>query len=134
MITKLTPKQYATALYQALSETDLRDHDKVLDNFVSVLRENQALGMVSAIEQEYLAYEREAKGITLAEVTSARPLASEEESKLIQELNNYVKGKVELRKQIDEGLIGGVMIKVGDELIDGSVRKSLDEFKQELIK
>lgn len=131
---KYSPKQYAQALHQAIFESRPQDQEKILDNFVAVLKANGDLGMLDEIESAFFAYEREIKGVKLAEVTAARTITNAEEEKIIRELNEYVGGKVELKKQVDEGLIGGVMIKIGDELIDGSVRGNLQDLKERLTK
>lgn len=129
---RYTSKQYATALHQALEEIKPEDQDKVLDNFVAVLRQHGDLEKFAEIGEAFLEYEKTAKGLKLAEVTSARKLSGAEEEKIIRELNNYIGGRVELKKRIDEGLIGGIVVKIGDELIDGSIKKNLQELKSQL--
>lgn len=131
-IMRYSPKQYAQALHQAIFESRPADQEKILDNFVTLLKQNQDLGMLDQIEAAFFAFERELKGVKLAEVTTARNLGREEESKLIRELNEYVGGQVELKKKIDEGVVGGVLIRIGDELIDGSVRRNLKDLKEQL--
>jgi len=130
----ITPKQYAAALYNSLSEASDKEHDKILDRFVGVLRANRALGMAGRIEEEFRRYDNEAKGVRLAEVTSARELTKEEEQKIVSELNRYVAGKAEIKKKVDEGLLGGIVIKLEDEIIDGSLRRRLKELKERLIR
>lgn len=129
-----TPKQYAAALHQAVFESKPSDQEKILENFAMILKENGDLGFFPEIESEFYKYEREAKGIRLAEVTAARELSKTEEQRVIEELNEYVGGKVELKKQIDEGLLGGIVVRLDDELIDGSVKKKLQDLKNTLIK
>ncbi|OGH68660.1 MAG: ATP synthase F1 subunit delta [Candidatus Magasanikbacteria bacterium RIFCSPHIGHO2_01_FULL_47_8] len=127
-----TPKQYAQALHLAISESNPKDQERILDNFVQVLKSNGHLGLLDEIEKEFLRHDREQRGVKQAEITTAKPLSRDEEAKLIHNLNEYVGGKVELKKKVDEGLIGGIMVKIGDELIDGSVKKSLQELKNKL--
>ncbi len=131
---KYTSKQYAQALHRAVSESAPAAQDKILDNFVAVLKENGDFSRVDEIQEEFLNYEREARGIKLAEVTTAHTLSGGEEKKIVEDLNKYVRGQVELKKKVDEGLVGGVVIRIGDELIDGSVKKTLRDLKNELIK
>ncbi|KKW23321.1 MAG: ATP synthase subunit delta [Parcubacteria group bacterium GW2011_GWA2_51_12] len=130
---RYTPRQYAAALHQAISGSSPADQDKVLDNFVKILKENGDLKSFEDIEKEFHAYEQESRGITTAQVTTASPLSAEQEKKLVAELNDYVSGKVELRKKVDEGLIGGVVIKIGDELLDASLSTNLDNLKKKLV-
>ncbi|MBI4050243.1 MAG: ATP synthase F1 subunit delta [Candidatus Doudnabacteria bacterium] len=131
---KFTTRQYAQALFSAISEVSTADHDKIINNFAAILQKNGDLGLVDRIEEEFRAIDRESKGIKLAEVTTAHTLTEEEEKRLVQKLNDYVKGEVEIKKRLDEGLIGGVMVKIGDELIDGSVKRQLQDLKDDLSK
>lgn len=104
-----------------------------MDNFVAVLKENGDIGNLDAIESEFSAYEKEARGIVTAQVTTAKSLGAEQEKKIVAELNEYISGQVELKKKVDEGLIGGVVVKIGDELLDASLRRNLQDLKKKLI-
>ncbi|MBI3962847.1 MAG: F0F1 ATP synthase subunit delta [Deinococcus sp.] len=66
----------------------------------------------------------EAQGITEAEVVSAVELPEEVYSALERRLQQ-AKGRVRLRRLIDPSLIGGMVLKLGDTVIDGSVRAQL---------
>jgi F-type H+-transporting ATPase subunit delta len=129
---KFTPKQYAQVLYETLSSTNPKDHDRLLDNFAAALAENNDLRMYPVIAEEFEKLELKEKGITVANVTSAKPLTKDTERHLIKELNSYIHGKVELKKKVDEQVLGGVIIQMEDTLIDASVRRSLDELKNNL--
>lgn len=129
---KFTAKQYAQALMDSLSETDPKDTDKILDNFVTVLVENDQLRLFEEIVNEFHRIDLEKKGTKQAEVTSARPLSRENENAVIEHLNKIVGSKVELKKQIDERLVGGVVIRVDDKLVDASVKNELNQLKNEL--
>lgn len=130
---KYTVKQYAEALYLAVSESSPSDQDRVLDNFVRLLKENNDLSKIEEIEKEFLQIDMNTRGVKLAEVISARELSMSQEEKIISELNAYVGTKVEIKKKIDEDLIGGVLIKIGDEQIDASIKGNLMNLKNKLI-
>jgi len=125
---KLTPTQYAQALYDAVHETANKDHDKVLDNFVKVLAANGDLGRYEQIEAEYNKLEMKEKGIKEAEVTFAK----EHNPKILDELNKVVGGKLEFKTKIDEGIVGGVIVRVDDTLIDASVKTQLNNLNNSL--
>lgn len=129
---KYTPRQYAQAFFEALHATRDSDHKKILDNFAAMLAQNGDLGKFTEIEQAFLAHEKTAKGIKTADVTTARKLSSSEEHQLITELNDYLETKVELKQKIDEGILGGVIVQVEDELIDGSIKRNLQDLKNNL--
>ena len=130
---KYTAKQYAEALYLAVSESKPRDSDRILDNFAFMLKEQGALGILNEIEKQFYNHEREGRGVRAAEVTTSRELTSDQERHIIKELNAYLGGRVELKKKVDEGLIGGIVVKVGEEIIDGSVKGNLKDLKEKLI-
>lgn len=129
---KITAKQYAKTLFEVLQETSEKDHDKILDSFAKTLAQNNDLKLFDQIASEYEKYEKESKGIKIAEVTSAQPLDKHSEKQIIEHLNKLVSGNVELRKKVDEKILGGVVIKLDDTLIDASVKHSLEELKKDL--
>ena len=129
---KYSAKQYAQALLDSLHETDPKDTDKVLDNFVKVLAEKNDLRMFDDIASEFHKLELAKKGIKEVEITSAHPINHENEKEIIHELNKLVKGDFEVKKKIDEKLIGGVVIKVDDKMLDASVRNNLEQLKNNL--
>lgn len=129
---KFTPAQYAQALFESLDGTDPKDIDLVLNNFVQALALNNDLHRFDEIEQEFHKLELAKKGKKLAEVTTAHPISKEAERDIIDELNKLVKGDVEIKKKIDENILGGVMIKMDDQLIDASVKSQLNKLKKDL--
>ncbi len=127
---KITSTQYAHALFDAVSETAPHDHDKVLDNFVKILAQNGDLGKYEEIDAEFRKLKLEGQGIQEAEVTVAKEV--ELNHTIITELNKAVGGKVEIKTKIDESIIGGVIVRVDDTLIDASIRNQLNNLNQSL--
>ncbi len=127
---KLTSQQYAQALYDAVHETAPKDHDLVMDRFVKILAQNGDLNKHGEIENEYKKLEHQSHGIKEAEVTVARDM--EINSNLIANLNEIIGNKVEIRKRVDEGIVGGIIMKVDDTLLDASVKTQLNNLNKEL--
>lgn len=127
---KFTSKQYAQALYDAVHETAPKDQEKVLDNFVKVLAENGDVAKHSEIEKEYLTLDMKDKGISQAEVTVAKDM--EMNSTLVNQLNEIIGGKVEVKKKVDAGIVGGVVVRMDDTLIDASIKTQLENLNREL--
>jgi F-type H+-transporting ATPase subunit delta len=127
---KLTSTQYAQALFDAVSETAPQDHDKVLDNFVKILAQNGDLGKYEEIDNEFRKLKLESQGIKEAEVTLAKE--AQMNHTIIEELNKVVKGKLEIKQKIDASIIGGVVVRVDDTLIDASVKTQLKNLNQNL--
>ncbi len=127
---KLTSHQYAQALYDAVSQTDGKDHDKVLDNFVKILAQNGDLAKHSEIESAYKILDMKSKGIMQAEVTVAREM--EINSGILDELNKIAKNKLEITKKVDAGIVGGLVMRVEDILLDASVKTQLNNLNNQL--
>ncbi len=104
--------------------------DTVLDNFVKVLAQNGDMAKHDEIEKEYQLLEMKEKGISQAQVTVAKDI--EINSALMNQLNEIVGNKVEIKKQVDAGIVGGVMVRVDDTLIDASVKTQLNNLNQQL--
>ena len=121
----ITVEQYAQALHQAIEETNPKDHDKVLDNFVKILSENGDIGKYSDIEKEYERLQDKARGIEEVTVTTAQEM--QHAKQLIGELNELAGRKLRINHEIDPNLIGGMVIRAGDTLIDASIKRELAE-------
>jgi F-type H+-transporting ATPase subunit delta len=74
----------------------------------------------------------EARQHEVAEVTSAIPLDDEQQRRLAVALGNATKKKVEIRLTVDPEILGGIVARIGDTVIDGSVRHRLDLLKEKL--
>jgi F-type H+-transporting ATPase subunit delta len=72
------------------------------------------------------------RGIVVADVTTAIPLDSRSESSIKQRLSAAFGKQVEIRTHVDESIIGGVIARVGDQLIDGSVSSQLKRLRTRL--
>ena len=127
---KLTAQQYAQALFEAVSETAVKDHEMVLDRFVSILAQNGDLAKHPEIEREFQRLDNKKRGIKDAEVTLAKE--AELNHSIVEELNKVAGSKLNITKKVDEELIGGVVVRVDDALIDASVRGQLDNLNQQL--
>jgi F-type H+-transporting ATPase subunit delta len=123
-------QQYAAALYESLHEVSSNDHDKVIANFIEILKSNGDLREYEKIIDTFEAYDREQKGIKQVELTTAHPV--EANRTIIHELNQIVGKDIELKQKVDERLIGGVVVKVDDTMIDGSVKGQLNKLKKNL--
>jgi F-type H+-transporting ATPase subunit delta len=115
-----------------LEGTDPKDIDLILNNFTEILAANGDVGKFKEIEEEFEKLTLERKRVKLANVTSAHPLSEKTEHDIIHELNKIVKGDLELKKKIDQKILGGVVIRMDDQLIDASVKGSLNSLKKEL--
>jgi F-type H+-transporting ATPase subunit delta len=115
--------------------------DKLLDkrvgkpvrNLINVLAERSRLEILPAIVAEYQRLLNRERGIATAIVTSAAELSDDEQKALEERLRQMTGSDVELDVRIDEGLIGGLTVRVGDRLLDASVRGRLERLRDQLV-
>ena len=103
-------------------------------NFLRVLIENDRLAGLPEIAAIYEELKNEREGVVEAMITTAFPLDKRDLAALVQELESRFKRKVQPQVEVDAGLIGGVRMQVGDEVIDGSVRGRLAAMAAALMK
>ena len=102
---------------------------------VSLLVAKGRLGMIGDIADDYqrlLDDYRGIEGAEVAEVTTAVPLDDEDRLRVAQRITDIVGKPVVLKPKVDPSVIGGVIIRVGDKLIDGSVHSKLVALKKDL--
>jgi len=97
-------------------------------NLVRVLAHNGRLDLVAAIGEQFEQQRARAQGRNQVEVRSAYELTESERTTITAALVQRLGGDVELSEELDPGLIGGVVIRAGDLVIDASLRGRLDQF------
>ncbi len=93
-------------------------------------------GRIEALPQlatEFRRLDHARQGITLATATSASPLSPDEVKALTKQMEQYTGGRIELNVEVDPSLLGGLVVQVGDRLIDGSVRSRLERLRNQLV-
>lgn len=126
----LIPRDRKKAIVRALFEEKI--HEITL-SYLDLLVENRREEAVVQTEAEYIEIANEARGIVNVLVTSAVRLEDDEEARLVAKLNAITGKSVHLEKHVDPSIIGGVVIRIGDKLIDGSIRGQLDRLREQLI-
>lgn len=133
-------------LKQALSDQsiDKDQRKKVLNGLLEGKVSPHTLGLLGfVVEQgrarqlpqilsELSSLAAEARNAVVAEVRSAIPLDEQQKASLTQALTKATGKKVELKVLVDPAVIGGVVTKVGDTVIDGTVRRRLEQLKEQV--
>lgn len=102
------------------------DANPYLRNFLLLLVDRKRIILLEPIIQQYLVLLRQLKQIALAEVISAVPLTEAQQQAVKDRVISLTNAReVELETKIDRELIGGVIIKVGSQVIDASLRGQL---------
>jgi F-type H+-transporting ATPase subunit delta len=94
-------------------------------NFTGVLIRKRQTRRFNSIYREFRRLADEHRGVARAEVVTAVPLDGERRQRVIDSLSEIVRKKVTVAETIDPAVLGGVVARIGDRLIDGSTRTRL---------
>jgi F-type H+-transporting ATPase subunit delta len=99
-------------------------------NFISILADNKRLTLLPAILEQFLLYKANQEKSVDVEVVSAFELEDAAREKLAAALSKRLEREVKVTTSTDEHLLGGVLIRAGDMVIDGSVRGRLNKLAE----
>lgn len=84
-------------------------------------------------EEEYVLLANEARGIVEAEATTATPLDEVQQGQLTSKLSATTGKQIRLECKVDPTVIGGVLVRIGDRVIDGSIKGQLAALREQLL-
>lgn len=102
-------------------------------NLALLLVAKKRLGIVEEIVYEYGRLVDEHRGIAHAKVATAVPLDEKYKDSVTHRLSDALGKKILLVTQVDPFIIGGLTVRVGDKLIDGSTKSRLQALKKSLV-
>lgn len=102
-------------------------------NMVLLLVERGRAGLVTAIARAFERIERDRAGRVTAQVTSAIALTERQQAGLREQLGRRTGKTVDLEARVDPSILGGLVVRVGDELIDASIAGRLRRIEAQLI-
>jgi F-type H+-transporting ATPase subunit delta len=108
-----------------------RVHPLVL-NFLITLSDHDRAGQIIHVIEEFGAVASSARQLVTGEVVSAIPLDDATLKRMAAELSRLTGKNVQLLQKVDPSILGGAVIKVGEQIIDGSLRRKLDQLKEQL--
>jgi F-type H+-transporting ATPase subunit delta len=100
--------------------------------FLFVVIDHRRLEMVRDVREAFEAVSDERMGIVRADVASARPLGPVERQELLDALGRLTGRQARARFRVEDGLIGGVVARIGSTVYDGSIRGQLKGLRQRL--
>lgn len=123
---KISTNQYATTLYELTQDKNKPEIDAVVKKFSEQLIKSRKNRLVGKIIKKFNGIYNQKNGIIEAEITSREMLSNE----LRNNVSNYVSTKYKAKEvviinKIDESIKGGIVIKVGDEILDASIKNHL---------
>ena len=118
---------------QALIKEPLEGANPLALNLAYLLAAKGRLRITAGIAAEYKRLLNLHYGIEVVEVTTAVPLDSEDQKKLRYHLGTITGKEVVINLKLEPAILGGVIIKVGDRLIDGSTKSRLKSLRKSLM-
>lgn len=103
-----------------------------IKNFVQQLAEHERLSLLPQIHEQFSLYRSNALKQVNAYITSAYPLTDSQKVSLQKQLEESLNADVILHEDVDPSLIAGATIKIGDKLVDDSIRGKLKQLKTQL--
>jgi len=107
---------------------------KVVTNLLMVMVENRRLSLLPVVVSEAQKYISQQSGAIPVTITTAHKLTAADLKKISNDLKTTLGQDVTTEAFIDETLIGGIVIKAGSMLIDGSVKAKLNQLERELTR
>ncbi len=107
---------------------------RTLENFLRLLLAKKRIGHLKAVTEHYERLCLQMKGKAAARVLTAMPLSAAQKGALSQKLTQMFGLTVELKEEVKPDLIGGMMVYLGDQRMDGSILGQLEKMKQRLMK
>lgn len=127
---KLTPAQLGKVLYELTKDTKIgsKAFQHAIEVFADMLHKNFALKRIDAIIQAYEVYAKKQAGIKELIITAARKLDAKEIEKIEQQFGDRVESTI----VVDPAIIGGVIVKTGNIILNASISNQLEHLKHSL--
>ncbi len=132
---KISAKQYAQVLLEVVTEKKGEKLEEVIVKFVKTLKENNHLAQKEKIIYYFNKLYNKKNNIIEARVITKNPLSE----KLLKETEKYLSviddtKTLELETEESKDIIGGVVVKYGDKILDNSLKIRLNQLKTSLLK
>jgi F-type H+-transporting ATPase subunit delta len=106
---------------------------KATMSFVELLVGKQREGHLLEVIEQYFALRDMKYGILNVEVSSAVEISKPQEKNLTDKLEQYTKKKVRIRFALDTALKGGLVVRIGDTVLDASVKRQLELLREQFM-
>ena len=110
------------------------DADEIVDNFFALLLENHRMPAIFRVRREYDRLWEEANRLLPVEITSAVDLDPSVAERIGDEIGRQTGRTVELTSSVDPDVIGGIVVRVGNSIIDASIRTRLENLRKQVAK
>ena len=118
---------------RSMIDSAMSQFEPLRRNLVYTLVSRGRTSLIDAIVREFQTLVHEHHGIVEATVTTAVPVSDEEAAHIADRLGKIVGKRIILDRVVDPSIIGGIVARVGDRLINGSIAGQLAVLKQQLV-
>jgi F-type H+-transporting ATPase subunit delta len=118
----------------AIFELIFEQFEEVSMAFLKLITKNRREDVMPEIAEAFSALVMDHKGIVAVSLISATPLDAETKAAITKKVQGMVSGQLEIEERIDESLIGGFIVRMGDTQIDASVSSQFNKLKQLLTR
>lgn len=103
----------------------------ITTGLIDILVSNKRIGLFNDVAEKYIILNEELKGEGVAFVTTAVPLSADLEKKILAKISGLTLNKVVVKNFVDESIIGGFVLRMGDMQFDSSIATKLSNLKRE---
>lgn len=125
-----SPKISETAKWEAISRAIEGKLSKPVVSTAKLLVERGRIGILPELVDAYVKISSEALGVANAVVSTTYPLNEEEKQQVAAEFGALVNKKIRVENVIDKSLLGGMKVRIGDTLYDGSLAGKLERLEK----
>lgn len=106
------------------------DFSEIVKSFLRLLLDKNRIGVIEAIAIHYQVLTDKVSDIARAEITTARPLKAESLERLEKALETLTSKQIKSEVKEDRDLVGGIVVRIGDMVFDGSIKAQLEGLKE----
>ena len=125
------PQLEVSAKRRVLAEIT-RGGQQLLANALQLLLDRGRFGAIEELGQAYDALAIVEEGVVEVEVVSAAELSPETEKKIAARVEEATGRRVELARRVDPSILGGLVLRIGDVIVDGSVKARIRQLRRRL--
>lgn len=126
------PRMGGDRVLEVFAEVGKDRFDEAFLNFLRIAMANGRLELLPEIAVQFEEQRREAEKRLKVQVVSAMPMDDEQTDRLANRLKARFGLEIDMDVEVDESLIGGAVIRAGDQVIDGSVRGRLEQLGRQM--
>lgn len=107
--------------------------DTLTRSFLRLLIDKRRESILTSVKEEYLRQADIARGLMRAHATVAAPISDAQRAELVDGLKKRTGKDIELDVHVDPVILGGVVVRMQDTIIDGSVRGALERLREQML-